>query len=118
MTMPYPDNNGQTHYEGCWRERGHHNCAVALVERLEKIVSDTEDSVKAWHMTGVDLPEQFTPVLVKMLNSVVLIGMMDGDIWAYPVVHPFGDEEHSYFRVWHYDENFKPIAWKPFSRKE
>lgn len=22
---------GQTHYEGCWRHRGHHRCAIALV---------------------------------------------------------------------------------------
>lgn len=32
--FPYPDNPGQTHYDGCWRERHHHNCAVAEVERL------------------------------------------------------------------------------------
>jgi hypothetical protein len=32
---PYPDDPGQTHYDGCWRSRGHHNCAVARVEQLE-----------------------------------------------------------------------------------
>lgn len=25
---------GRTHYEGCWRDRGHHACAIAQVERL------------------------------------------------------------------------------------
>jgi hypothetical protein len=33
-TYPYPEDTGRTHWEGCWRERGHHNCAVAEVERL------------------------------------------------------------------------------------
>lgn len=32
--MPYPENPGATHYEGCWRDRGHHNCAVREVGRL------------------------------------------------------------------------------------
>lgn len=32
--VPYEDDKGRTHWEGCWRERGHHNCAVAMVERL------------------------------------------------------------------------------------
>ena len=32
--FPYPDNRGQTHYEDCYRERRHHNCAVAEVDRL------------------------------------------------------------------------------------
>jgi hypothetical protein len=30
--LPYPDDPGQTHYAGCYRARGHHNCAVALIE--------------------------------------------------------------------------------------
>jgi hypothetical protein len=32
---PYPDNPGQTHHEGCWREKNHANCAVREVERLQ-----------------------------------------------------------------------------------
>lgn len=33
--LPYPENPGQTHFDGCWREPGHHNCAVALLyERM------------------------------------------------------------------------------------
>lgn len=31
--MPYPVRE-QTHWPGCFRARGHHNCAVAMVERL------------------------------------------------------------------------------------
>ena len=31
---PYPANPGQSHFEGCFREVKHHNCAVAEVDRL------------------------------------------------------------------------------------
>ena len=27
--------NSVTHYEGCWQDRGHHNCAIARVQELE-----------------------------------------------------------------------------------
>lgn len=26
--------DGRTHYDGCWRESGHHACAVALIDQL------------------------------------------------------------------------------------
>lgn len=32
--LPYPENEGQTHYTGCWRDRGHHNCALRMIEEL------------------------------------------------------------------------------------
>lgn len=32
--LPYPPDEGRTHYDGCWRNRGHHNCAVAHADRL------------------------------------------------------------------------------------
>jgi hypothetical protein len=32
--LPYGDVPGQTHWDGCWRARGHHNCAVREIERL------------------------------------------------------------------------------------
>lgn len=31
---PYPPDPGQTHSADCWQWRGHHNCAVAEVDRL------------------------------------------------------------------------------------
>lgn len=34
---PYPENDGQTHWDGCWRHAGHHNCAVREVERLQEV---------------------------------------------------------------------------------
>lgn len=47
MTYPYPEDEGQTHYEGCWRERGHHNCAVkraeGLRDRVEQLKSGQKD---------------------------------------------------------------------------
>ena len=32
---PRQQNEGTTHWEGCWRTRGHHDCAVAKVEAME-----------------------------------------------------------------------------------
>lgn len=36
MTLPYAPDTGRTHYEGCWRDNGHHKCAVHEVERLKQ----------------------------------------------------------------------------------
>ena len=33
--LPYPTNNGQTPYEGCWDQQGHHNCAVVKLREAE-----------------------------------------------------------------------------------
>jgi hypothetical protein len=35
MSLPYPEDPGQTHYAGCYTERGHHNCAVELVRLFQ-----------------------------------------------------------------------------------
>ncbi len=43
--FPYPTNPGQTHFEGCYRERHHHNCAVAEVERLRADLTDAREIV-------------------------------------------------------------------------
>jgi len=32
--LPYPENRGKTHYEGCFRQRDHHNCAVRRINDL------------------------------------------------------------------------------------
>ena len=31
---PYPVDRGSTHWEGCYRHRGHHNCAVVRADEL------------------------------------------------------------------------------------
>lgn len=50
LTMPYPDNPGKTHYDGCYQVRGHHNCAVDIVneanERIAKHQQSTEEIKK------------------------------------------------------------------------
>ena len=33
--LPHPDNPGQTHFDGCWRHAGHHNCAVERADQLQ-----------------------------------------------------------------------------------
>ena len=36
---PFKDTpRGQTHYLGCWRDPAHHECAVKLIERANKII--------------------------------------------------------------------------------
>jgi len=42
MSYPYEPDTGRTHYEGCWRERGHHNCAVAYAEAAEARIQELE----------------------------------------------------------------------------
>lgn len=34
--LPYPENPGATHFDGCWRTPGHHNCAVQRVEEVRR----------------------------------------------------------------------------------
>ena len=34
VRLPYPDDRGQTHYDGCYQMPRHHNCAVVEIERL------------------------------------------------------------------------------------
>lgn len=38
--LPYPPDTGRTHYEGCWQNPGHHNCAVARVRQLEAQITE------------------------------------------------------------------------------
>lgn len=39
----------RTHWEGCWRDRAHHECAVAKIERLEaegsKLLATAEEQL-------------------------------------------------------------------------
>lgn len=45
MNLPYPPDTGHTHYDGCWRERGHHNCAVARLDEAEAEVTALQATV-------------------------------------------------------------------------
>jgi FtsZ-binding cell division protein ZapB len=44
---PYEDETGQTHFDGCWTQRGHHNCAVANVYRLAREVEGLRLNVES-----------------------------------------------------------------------
>jgi len=39
---PYPIDDGRTHSAGCWRWRGHHNCAVRKVEVMAAMLRRVE----------------------------------------------------------------------------
>jgi hypothetical protein len=34
--LPYEPDRGRTHYDGCWQNRGHHNCAVRRIHELQE----------------------------------------------------------------------------------
>lgn len=36
---PKDKDDDSLHYPGCWRQYGHHGCAVAEIERLTKLVN-------------------------------------------------------------------------------
>lgn len=38
----------RTHYEGCWRSHGHHECAIAEVERLRSVIVEYRDAHAAF----------------------------------------------------------------------
>ncbi len=48
---PHLHNEGQTHWPGCYREKGHHNCAIDRIEQLENKVkiqdSHLQDLIEA-----------------------------------------------------------------------
>ena len=44
--FPYPDDRGQTHSPGCWKWRGHHNCAVARVRELEARLAEATEVIR------------------------------------------------------------------------
>lgn len=37
------DNSGQTHWVGCYKERKHHACALAEIERLQALIEQLTD---------------------------------------------------------------------------
>lgn len=40
IEYPYPPDDGSTHWDGCWRERRHHNCAVGEIKRLREALEE------------------------------------------------------------------------------
>ncbi len=46
-SAPETANPGGTHYEGCWRTRGHHLCAIAEVERTEARLALANAEIRA-----------------------------------------------------------------------
>ena len=73
MNYPYPDNNGQTHYEECYRERGHHNCAVREIERLN---FEHEEEIKQLTHEANAIEADITAYIETnsaLLNEIVIL---------------------------------------------
>lgn len=45
MKFPYEPDVGRTHWEGCYTERGHHNCAVIEVNLMRGVQQSTRMSL-------------------------------------------------------------------------
>lgn len=45
--LPYEENPGKTHYDGCYMHRGHHNCAVRKIQQLGQEVVGLRDEIQA-----------------------------------------------------------------------
>lgn len=52
--MPYPADHYGTHWEGCYRERRHHNCAVEMVDHLSAYIAALEERLD---MNGIPRPK-------------------------------------------------------------
>jgi len=44
--LPYPPDRGRTHYDGCWQNRGHHNCAVRQIQELSKQINEGQRDIQ------------------------------------------------------------------------
>lgn len=44
LSPPHGD-EGSTHWEGCWRTRGHHECAIAECERLREAEAEQSNAL-------------------------------------------------------------------------
>ena len=56
---PYAENPGHTHFESCERHRGHHNCALKLLDEaraevrsLHKLLADARAEVASLRRQG------------------------------------------------------------------
>jgi regulator of replication initiation timing len=76
---PYPDNPGQTHHEGCWRERDHTNCAIREVERLQEENKSLRKSHFEQEIEKLKLPEEALQMRVDM---ALLMGAVMEAQWA------------------------------------
>jgi hypothetical protein len=44
--FPYPQNPGATHYQDCYMDKGHHNCAIVRVRHLEARVEQLQQELR------------------------------------------------------------------------
>ena len=52
--LPYPPDNGSTHYEGCEWKRGHHNCALL---KLQSALEERGAAGKLAHSMEADVTD-------------------------------------------------------------
>ena len=55
----------QTHHEECWRQRRHHDCAVAKIERLTAQVKTLESDDHEWYLQSQEI-ERLTDRIAEL----------------------------------------------------
>jgi len=77
---------GKTHYEGCWQERGHHDCARAriraLTEAVELLIAGIQDATAI--LTSPDLTTSL-PNGTVISPNVTSFGLDRGEEFEDPV---------------------------------
>lgn len=91
---PYPENPGATHYDGCWRDRGHHNCAVALLAEQSALLALYSGGRAGTVPEGWLAPPFDTPALARsfLIGGDALVAYVHADgAWRVrddgPVIH-------------------------------
>lgn len=54
--------DGRTHWDGCWKDRAHHGCAVALAERLEADLQARREHTVAVCVSGASCGICYVPI--------------------------------------------------------
>lgn len=80
-------NDGSTHWEGCWREHGHHACAIAAAElalayvaALRQERDELRDEVRRLDQRNVDQASAQVESLRQVLRKIAT-GQAAVDSW-------------------------------------
>lgn len=77
--MPYPEDQGSTHYDGCWSQPRHHDCAVEEINRLRSLVRTDNSGVIAELQRRLDRAEVEKKALID--RKVRPMKDTQGDWW-------------------------------------
>ena len=89
---PYPLNDGGTHWEGCWRERRHHNCAVLEADRLKLRLRTTAQMLI--ERVGADGPMNAEDAALRAIAKLNEMEASLAECYRLTGADPDGDPDH------------------------